>query len=104
MHRRLLTSVLVSVLLAGGAAGVHSPLASVLSRAQQHEPSTGKVPNQVQMDRDFADVPRTQISSPAGTVSPRVETAPVTAGPLLAPGLTIEQPAAIIKQQHVFRI
>jgi hypothetical protein len=56
------------------------------------------------MDRDFADVPRTLSSSEIGTILPRVEMAPIAAERFIAPVQANEQPTAIIKQQHVFRI
>jgi hypothetical protein len=66
--------------------------------------ATGSVPNSVQMDRDLADVPRAQVSSPILTTPSRIEIAPVPVERLVASIVTFESASAIIKQQHVFRI
>ena len=89
---------LVSV---AGSVNVHFTKASARS---SNGMATGSVPNGVQMDRDLADVPRAQVSSPMVSNPSRIEIAPVPLERFVASIVTFESPSAIIKEQHVFRI
>ncbi len=104
MSRRLSTIVLLVVLLVSAIASgnVHAENATV--RAHDHGMGRDRVPTDVQMDRNCADVPRTPMSSPIGSISPDVESIPNVEERLTVPVATSAQPTAIIKQQHVFRI
>lgn len=104
MRRRIWTALLVAVLLLSAATTRTLSAAPVDSRSTQEGPVTGHVPADVRMDRDFADIPRPQIASPIATVLPRVAMATPATERFIVPFLALDQPSAIIEQQHVFRI
>jgi hypothetical protein len=105
MSRRLSTIVLLVVLLVSAIASgnIHAENAPVRAH-HDHGMGTDRVPTDVQMDRNCADVPKTQMSSPIGSISPDVERIPIVEERLTVPVVASAQPTAIIKQQHVFRI
>jgi hypothetical protein len=104
MRWRVLTTVLILVFLVSAVASLNFHLPGVSLRSHDDGMATKHVPNEVQMDRDCADVPRTQMSSAIGSILPPVEVAPIAAERFDPAVLTARQPAAIIKEQHVFRI
>src|SRR2546426_967553 len=104
MRWRILTAGLVAILLLSTATTVTFAAAPVGPRTTPQGSAAGHVPADVRMDRDFADIPKTQLASPIAVVLSRVAIAAVTSERLIATFFAPAKSSAIIEQQHVFRI
>src|SRR5438874_2268301 len=104
MRRSAITAILTAMLLVCAAYSVAFPAAPVERVRTDHGPTARHVPVDVQIDRDFADVPRTSISSTISLVTPRAVIATVAVEHLIARAFITEHQPVIIEQQHVFRI